>query len=53
MAMCWRDYGAADLVTVYLLPSATRSSLPPEKQLKKGTRIVSHDFLQELAAGKD
>jgi len=40
-----QDYSSADLLTVYLLPSATEKLTPIlEKQLKKGTRIVSHDF---------
>ena len=40
-----QDYSSADLITVYLLP-VSNSKLRPllEKQLKKGTRIVSHDF---------
>jgi len=40
-----QDYGVADMITVYLLP-VSNSKLRPllEKQLKKGTRIVSHDF---------
>jgi len=40
------DYSSADLVTVYLLPSAINDKVKPllEKQLKKGARIVSHDF---------
>ncbi len=40
-----QDYSSADLVTIYLLP-ASNDKLRPllEKQLKKGTRIVSHDF---------
>ncbi|MCP5110485.1 MAG: SAM-dependent methyltransferase, partial [bacterium] len=40
-----QDYSAADLVTVYLLPSSNDKLRPLlEKQLKKGTRVVSHDF---------
>jgi protein-L-isoaspartate O-methyltransferase len=40
-----QNYGSADLVTVYLLPSSNDKVRPMlEKQLKKGTRIVSHDF---------
>jgi protein-L-isoaspartate O-methyltransferase len=40
-----QDYSSADLVTVYLLPS-TNAKLSPllEKQLKKGSRVVCHDF---------
>ena len=40
-----QNYGSADLVTVYLLPSSNDKVRPMlEKQLKKGARIVSHDF---------
>lgn len=40
-----QDYSSADLVTVYLLPVSNDKLRPLlEKQLKKGTRIVSHDF---------
>jgi 16S rRNA A1518/A1519 N6-dimethyltransferase RsmA/KsgA/DIM1 with predicted DNA glycosylase/AP lyase activity len=40
-----QDYSSADLLTVYLLPVATDLVTPIlEKQLKKGTRIVAHDF---------
>jgi len=40
-----QDYSPADLLTVYLLPSSNDKLKPLlEKQLKKGTRIVSHDF---------
>lgn len=40
-----QDYGSADLLTVYLLPASNDKVRPIlEKQLKKGTRIVSHDF---------
>ncbi len=40
-----QDYASADLLTVYLLPSSNDKLRPVlEKQLKKGTRIVSHDF---------
>ena len=40
-----QDYVSADLLTVYLLPSSNDKLRPIlEKQLKKGTRIVSHDF---------
>ncbi len=38
-------YSSADLLTVYLLPSSNDKVRPLlEKQLRKGTRIVSHDF---------
>jgi protein-L-isoaspartate O-methyltransferase len=40
-----QDFSSADLITVYLLPSSNDKIRPMlEKQLKKGTRIVSHDF---------
>lgn len=40
-----QDYSSADLITVYLLPSSNDKVRPLlEKQLKKGTRIVAHDF---------
>ena len=40
-----QDYSGADLVTVYLLPTSNDKIRPMlEKQLRKGTRIVSHDF---------
>lgn len=40
-----QDYSSADLITVYLLPSSNDKIRPIlEKQLKKGARIVSHDF---------
>ncbi len=40
-----QDYSAADLITVYLLPTSNDKIRPIlEKQLRKGTRIVSHDF---------
>ena len=40
-----QDYSSADLLTVYLLPIATEKVTPIlEKQLKKGARIVAHDF---------
>jgi protein-L-isoaspartate O-methyltransferase len=40
-----QDYTSADLITVYLLP-VSNSKLRPvlEKQLKKGARVVAHDF---------
>jgi 16S rRNA A1518/A1519 N6-dimethyltransferase RsmA/KsgA/DIM1 with predicted DNA glycosylase/AP lyase activity len=40
-----QDYSSADLLTVYLLPTSNDKVRPLlEKQLKKGTRIVAHDF---------
>jgi protein-L-isoaspartate O-methyltransferase len=40
-----QDYSSADLVTVYLWPEANKKvSQLLEIQLKKGTRVVSHDF---------
>lgn len=40
-----QDYSSADVLTVYLLPGSNRKIAPLlEKQLKSGTRIVSHDF---------
>ncbi len=40
-----QDVSSADLITVYLLPSSNDKVRPMlEKQLRKGTRIVSHDF---------
>ncbi|MBI3209122.1 MAG: class I SAM-dependent methyltransferase [Candidatus Solibacter usitatus] len=40
-----QDYSSANVITVYLLPTSNDKMRPVlEKQLKKGTRIVSHDF---------
>lgn len=40
-----QDYSSADLITIYLLPSAIDKLRPLlEKQLKKGARVVAHDF---------
>ena len=40
-----QNYSPADIITVYLLPSSNDKIRPLlEKQLKKGTRVVSHDF---------
>ncbi len=40
-----QDYSSADLLTVYLLPVSNDKVRPIlEQQLKKGTRIVAHDF---------
>ncbi len=46
-----QDYSSADLLTVYLLPMSNDKVTPIlEKQLKKGARIVAHDF--EFSAWK-
>ncbi len=40
-----QDYSSADVVMVYLLPSFNAKLRPLlERQLKKGTRVVAHDF---------
>jgi tRNA1(Val) A37 N6-methylase TrmN6 len=40
-----QNYSSADLVTVYLLPVSNDKVQPLlDKQLKKGTRVVAHDF---------
>ena len=40
-----QDYTSADVLTIYLLPVAIEKVTPIlEKQLKKGARIVAHDF---------
>ena len=41
-----QNYTSADLVTVYLLPDSINNKVQPilDKQLKKGARIVAHDF---------
>ncbi|HEV2199434.1 MAG TPA: methyltransferase domain-containing protein [Bryobacteraceae bacterium] len=40
-----QDYSSADLVTIYLLPVAIEKVTPIlDKQLKKGARVVAHDF---------
>jgi predicted RNA methylase len=41
-----QNYGSADLVTVYLLPDSINNKVQPilDKQLKKGARVVAHDF---------
>jgi len=40
-----QDFSSANLLTVYLLPSSNDKIRPMlEKQLRKGTRIVAHDF---------
>ncbi len=45
------DFSKPDLITVYLLPSSNDKIAPLlEKQMRKGTRVVSHDF--EFSAWK-
>ncbi len=40
-----QDYSSADLLTVYLLPFSNDKVRPIlDKQLRKGARIVAHDF---------
>jgi hypothetical protein len=40
-----QDYSSANLITVYLLPDSNLKLRPIlEAQLKKGTRVVAHDF---------
>ncbi len=41
-----QDYSSADLVTVYLLPESIDTKVEPllARQLKKGARVVAHDF---------
>lgn len=40
-----QNYSDADLITVYLLPDSNIKLRPVlEAQLKKGTRVVAHDF---------
>jgi len=41
-----QNYGSADLVTVYLLPDSINNKVQPilDHQLKKGARVVAHDF---------
>ncbi|MEI9974632.1 MAG: methyltransferase domain-containing protein [Ignavibacteriota bacterium] len=40
-----QNYGSADLVTVYLLPGFIDKVQPLlDQQLKKGARVVAHDF---------
>lgn len=38
------DLSATDVVTLYLLPRFNERLIPQLKQLKPGSRIVSHDF---------
>lgn len=41
-----QDYSSANLITVYLLPESNIKLRPIlEAQLKKGTRVVAHDFV--------
>ena len=40
-----QDYSSADLITVYLWPQSNKKvSELLDIQLKKGARVVSHDF---------
>jgi tRNA1(Val) A37 N6-methylase TrmN6 len=40
-----QEYSSADLITVYLLPNSNDKVQPLlERQLKKGARVVAHDF---------
>jgi len=40
-----QDYSSADLITVYLLPNSNDKIQPLlERQLKRGARVVAHDF---------
>jgi ubiquinone/menaquinone biosynthesis C-methylase UbiE len=40
-----QNYSSADLITVYLLPNSNDKVQPLlERQLKKGARVVAHDF---------
>lgn len=40
-----QDYSPADMITVYLLPTSNDKVRPMlEQQLKKGARVVCHDF---------
>lgn len=41
-----QNYSSADLVTVYLLPDSINNKVRPllDRQLKKGARVVAHDF---------
>jgi 16S rRNA G966 N2-methylase RsmD len=38
------DFSEATVITLYLLPSLNQKLMPQLKQLKPGTRIVSHSF---------
>jgi protein-L-isoaspartate O-methyltransferase len=41
-----QNYSSADLITVYLMPDSINNKVQPllDSQLKKGARIVAHDF---------
>ena len=41
-----QNYSSADLITVYLMPESMDAKVQPllDRQLKKGARVVSHDF---------
>jgi protein-L-isoaspartate O-methyltransferase len=40
-----QDYSSGDLLTIYLLPAAIEKITPIlDQQLKKGARVVAHDF---------
>ena len=40
-----QDYSSADVLTIYLLPVAIERVTPIlERQLKKGARVIAHDF---------
>jgi len=41
-----QNYSSADLVTVYLMPESIDAKVQPllDRQLKKGARVVAHDF---------
>jgi hypothetical protein len=39
------DFSKPDLITVYLLPASNRKLAPLlERQMRRGTRVISHDF---------
>ncbi|MCS7125927.1 MAG: class I SAM-dependent methyltransferase [Aigarchaeota archaeon] len=38
------DFSKADVVTLYLLPETLHILLPKFKELKRGARIISHDY---------
>jgi precorrin-6B methylase 2 len=41
------DLSKANVVTLYLLPDVNKKLIPQLKKMKKGSRIVSHDFMIE------
>jgi protein-L-isoaspartate O-methyltransferase len=46
-----QDYSSADVITIYLLPVSNDKIRPLlEKQLRKGVRVIAHDF--EIAGWK-